>query len=54
VAFHVARNLMFFVEYRLTHAEVNVELHDSASLKPAPLRMDLDTHTGIIGLSARW
>jgi len=54
VAVHVARNLMFFVEYRLTHAEVNVELHDSASLKPAPLRMDLDTHTGIIGLSARW
>ena len=54
IAFHVARNLMFFGEYRFTHAEVSVELHDSATLKPAPLRMDLDTHSALIGLSARW
>ena len=45
---------MFFGEYRFTHAEVSVELHDSATLKPAPLRMDLDTHSALIGLSARW
>jgi opacity protein-like surface antigen len=54
VAFHVARNLMFFAEYRFTHAETNVELHDAALLKAAPLRFDLDTHTGLVGLSARW
>lgn len=54
IAFHVARNLMFFGEYRFTHAEVSVELRDSATLRSAPLRMDLDTHTGLIGLSARW
>ena len=54
IAFQVARNLMFFGEYRFTHAPVNVELHDSTTLKAAPLRMDLDTHSALIGLSARW
>jgi hypothetical protein len=54
IAFHVARNLMFFGEYRFTHADVSVELHDSATLKPAPFKTELDTHTALIGLSARW
>jgi|SRR5437867_2661816 len=54
IAFQVARNLMLFAEYRLTHAEASVELRDSTTLKPAPLRMDLDTHSALIGLSARW
>ena len=54
IAFHVARNLMFFGEYRFTHSETHVELHDSATLRAAPVRMDLDTHSALIGLSARW
>jgi opacity protein-like surface antigen len=54
IAFHVARNLMLFAEYRLTHVQASVELRDAATLDHAPLRMDLDTHSALVGLSARW
>lgn len=54
LALHVARNLMLFAEYRFTHAPVSVELRDSATLDRTLLRMDLDTHSAVIGLSARW
>ncbi len=54
IAFHVVRNLMVFAEYRLTHVQAAVELRDAATLHHAPLRMDLDTHSVLVGLSARW
>ena len=54
IAFNVAPNLMLFAEYRLTHVQAAVELRDSATLHHAPLRLDLDTHSALFGLSARW
>jgi opacity protein-like surface antigen len=54
LAFQVAPNLMFFAEYRYIHSEASVELRDSATLKKTPVRLDLDTHAAVLGLSARW
>jgi hypothetical protein len=45
---------MLFAEYRYTHSEVSVDLRDSASLKQTPVHFDLDTHSAVVGLSARW
>jgi hypothetical protein len=42
------------VEYRFLHNEVSVDLRDSASLKQTPVHLNLDTHTAVFGLSARW
>ncbi len=54
LAFQVAPNLMVFAEYRYTHAEASVDLRDSASLKQTPVHFNLDTHSAVLGLSARW
>jgi hypothetical protein len=54
LAFQVASNLMLFGEYRRTHVEPAVELRDAATLHHATVRMDLDTHTLLLGISARW
>jgi hypothetical protein len=54
LAFQVAPNLMVFAEYRFIHSEASVELRDSATLRRTPVRLDLDTHAAILGLSARW
>jgi opacity protein-like surface antigen len=54
LAFQVVSNLMVFGEYRLTHVQSSVELRDAATLRHAPVRMDLDTHSVLLGLSARW
>lgn len=54
LAFQVAPNLMLFGEYRLTHVESAVELRDAATRHHAPVRMDLDTHSVLLGLSVRW
>lgn len=54
VAFQVVSNLMLFGEYRLTHTRSSVELRDAVTLHHAPVRMDLDTHSLLLGLSARW
>jgi opacity protein-like surface antigen len=54
IAFQVAQSLMVFVEYRFTHAETSVDLRDSASLKQTPVHFNLDTHTAVVGVSARW
>lgn len=54
LAFQVAPNLMIFAEYRYIHSEASVDLRDSATLKKTPVRLDFDTHAGIVGLSARW
>jgi len=54
LAFQVASNLMLFGEYRLTRVESAVELRDAATRHHAPVRMDLDTHSVLLGVSARW
>ena len=54
LAFQAASNLMLFGEYRLTHVQPAVELRDAATLHHAPVRMDLDSHTLLLGISARW
>lgn len=54
IAFQIAPSLMLFAEYRYTHGEASVDLRDSALLKKTPLHLDLDTHTAVLGLSARW
>lgn len=54
LAFQVAPNLMVFAEYRFTHAETSVDLHDSATVKQTPVHFNLDTHSAVVGLSARW
>jgi opacity protein-like surface antigen len=53
VAFQVYKNLALFGEYRFTHVSPEVELRD-ANLNRTTLRTDLDTHSVLIGLSARW
>jgi len=45
---------MLFAEYRFTHVRASVELRAAATLHHAPLRMDLATHSVLVGLSARW
>jgi opacity protein-like surface antigen len=55
IAFHIAPNLMLFGEYRFTHVEVSVDdLRNADSRHHARLNTDLSTHTGLVGLSARW
>jgi opacity protein-like surface antigen len=55
LAFHIAPNLMFFGEYRFSHVQISVdELRNADGGHHARLRADLDTHTGLVGLSARW
>ena len=53
LAFQVYKNLALFGEYRFTHVSPEVELRD-ANLNRTTLRTDLDTHSALIGLSARW
>jgi opacity protein-like surface antigen len=55
LAFHIAPNLMLFGEYRFTHVQVSVDdLENAVDRRAARLRTDLDTHSALIGLSARW
>ena len=56
IAFHIAPNLMLFGEYRYTHVQISVDDLEPASDPGAAgrLRTDLDTHSALIGLSARW
>jgi opacity protein-like surface antigen len=53
VAVQVYKNLALFGEYRFTHVSPEVELRD-ANLNRATLRTDLDTHSALLGISARW
>ena len=53
VAVQVYKNLALFGEYRFTHVSPEVELHD-ASLNRTTLRTELDTHSALLGISARW
>jgi hypothetical protein len=53
VAVQVFSNLALFGEYRFTHVSPEVELHD-ANLNRTTLRTELDTHSALLGISARW
>jgi opacity protein-like surface antigen len=53
VAVQVYKNLALFGEYRFTHVSTEVELRD-ADINRTTLRTDLDTHSALVGLSARW
>lgn len=53
VAFQVYKNLALFGEYRFTHVSPEVELRDANNGRTT-WRTDLDTHSALVGLSARW
>jgi opacity protein-like surface antigen len=53
VAVQVYKNLAVFGEYRFTHVSPEFELRD-ANLNHTTLRTELDTHSALFGLSARW
>jgi opacity protein-like surface antigen len=54
LAFHIARNLMLFGEYRYSHVEVSAGDLEGADTGRARFKTDLDTHSALVGLSARW
>jgi opacity protein-like surface antigen len=53
VAVQVYKNLALFGEYRFTHVSPEVELRDASNRKTT-LRTDLDSHSALFGISARW
>jgi len=53
VAVQVYKNLALFGEYRFTHVSPEVELRDASDRKTT-LRTELDTHSVLFGISARW
>ena len=53
VAVQVYTSLVLFVEYRFTHVSTDVNLHD-AFVNRATLRTELNTHSALLGISARW
>jgi opacity protein-like surface antigen len=53
VAVQVYKNLALFGEYRFTHVSPEVELRDASNGRTT-LRADLDTHSALFGISARW
>lgn len=53
VAVQVYQNLMLFGEYRFTHVSPEVELLD-ANTGRTTLRTTFDTHSALLGISARW
>jgi opacity protein-like surface antigen len=53
VAVQVFKNLSLFGEYRFTHVSPDVELRDASNGRTT-LRTDLDTHSALFGISARW
>jgi opacity protein-like surface antigen len=54
IAFQVFSNLMLFAEYRFNHHRVDADLENSVSASNATFRTDLDSHSTLIGVSARW
>lgn len=53
VAVQIFSNLSLFGEYRFTHVSPEVELRDASNRKTT-LRTELDTHSALLGISARW
>ena len=54
VAIEVYKNLALFAEYRFNHVSVDADLRDSVSAAKATFRTDLNSHSTLIGISARW
>lgn len=54
VAVHILSNLMLFGEYRYSHVQVSVDDLRGADGGRARFKTDLDTHSALVGLSARW
>ena len=54
VAVQVYKNLALFAEYRFNHVSTDVDLQDSVSAAKATFRTDLNSHSALIGISARW
>jgi opacity protein-like surface antigen len=54
LAFHIFRNLMLFGEYRYSHVEVSAGDLDGADNGRARFKTDLDTHSALVVISARW
>ena len=53
LAVYVYKNLMVFGEYRFTHTDPDFRIRDSSAARTT-LRTDLDSHTALVGISARW
>ncbi|HSE04316.1 MAG TPA: outer membrane beta-barrel protein [Methylomirabilota bacterium] len=53
VAVQVYKSLALFGEYRFTHVSPEVELRDASNGRTT-LRTELDTHSALFGISARW
>ena len=53
LAVYIFRNLMVFGEYRYTHAHVSADLRDALT-RNASIDTDLNTHSFLVGISARW
>ena len=53
LAFYVYKNLMAFAEYRYTHTEPEFRIRDSAAARTS-FKTELTSHTGLVGLGARW
>jgi hypothetical protein len=53
LAFYVYKNLMAFAEYRYMHTEPDFRIRDSAAARTS-FKMELNSHTGLVGLGARW
>ena len=54
IAFQVYANLAVFAEYRFNHVRVDADLENSVSASNGTFRTDLNSHSTLIGLSARW
>ena len=54
IAFHVYKNLALFGEYRYNHVRVEADLEDSVSASKSTFKADLNNHSALIGISARW
>ena len=53
VAVQFSKSLAVFAEYRFNHVDVDVELRSSTAVR-STLRTDLNSHSTLIGISARW
>jgi len=54
LAVQVYKNLVLFAEYRFNHVSTDVDLQDSVSAAKATFRTDLNSHSALVGISARW
>ena len=53
VSYRIVSNLHLFGEYRFTHTSIDLDLHN-AVVREASVDTKLNTHSFLLGLSARW